>query len=172
MRAAGCSYRVIAESLGRGTSTIMYHLSDQYREKTKAYERGYRKTARGKKNHAASNRKYYESERYKSKTLDPAFRVNSALRAQRSKAKLRGYSAPACTVDEVLAAYDGKCYLCGVPECECASRFHIEHNHKTGEFRGWACSRCNTLIGYVENFPDLIDRFREMHDNEYSTPQS
>ena len=36
------------------------------------------------------------------------------------------------------------------PECECcqaARKLHADHDHSTGKFRGWLCSRCNRAIG-------------------------
>lgn len=166
MRAAGCSYRVIAESLGRSKSVIQYHLNDKYRDSHNAACRKRSKTAEYKKMNAGYSRNYHASVK-----SNPKFRAKRALRTQRADAQRRGHLDPTWTVDEVVDSYDGKCYLCGVPECECNQQLCVEHNHETGEFRGWACVKCNVLIGFVENHGDLIDRFREMHDNEYSTPQ-
>ncbi len=54
--------------------------------------------------------------------------------------------------------------LRGVPEptrpmpaaCECCEKpprngkpLHIDHNHETGEFRGWLCYNCNVGIGHL-----------------------
>lgn len=38
--------------------------------------------------------------------------------------------------------------------CECCGRFlektpHNDHDHTTGEFRGWLCSSCNMAIGLL-----------------------
>lgn len=37
-------------------------------------------------------------------------------------------------------------------ECECcneitAQGLHLDHDHETGEFRGWLCFGCNTALG-------------------------
>lgn len=38
-------------------------------------------------------------------------------------------------------------------ECECCERpawdraLHLDHDHRTGAFRGWLCTSCNTAIG-------------------------
>ena len=38
-----------------------------------------------------------------------------------------------------------KCELCGGPSG--LRTFHLDHDHKTGKFRGWLCGRCNTTLG-------------------------
>jgi hypothetical protein len=37
-----------------------------------------------------------------------------------------------------------------------ATRFHVDHCHSTGSVRGLLCSRCNQMIGYARNRPDLL----------------
>lgn len=37
------------------------------------------------------------------------------------------------------------CELCGGPSGK--RSFHLDHDHKTNEFRGWLCGLCNTAIG-------------------------
>lgn len=41
------------------------------------------------------------------------------------------------------------CEVCGLKQ----SRICFDHNHKTGEFRGWLCSNCNTALGLVKDNP-------------------
>ena len=42
--------------------------------------------------------------------------------------------------------------------CNCNDRrICLDHNHKTGKFRGWICTNCNFAIGFVrENKETLI----------------
>jgi hypothetical protein len=37
------------------------------------------------------------------------------------------------------------CELCGKPPK--SKQLHLDHDHGTGEFRGWLCVNCNTAIG-------------------------
>ena len=43
------------------------------------------------------------------------------------------------------------CELCGKEGKIC-----FDHDHKTGKFRGWICSRCNFVLGHIENTPKEV----------------
>ena len=46
-------------------------------------------------------------------------------------------------------------------QCEICGSFGkicFDHNHETGKFRGWICSRCNTTIGLVEDNIELLNK--------------
>lgn len=45
------------------------------------------------------------------------------------------------------------CELCGDSGVIC-----FDHNHNTGNFRGWICSRCNTSLGLVKDNKDLLEK--------------
>lgn len=42
--------------------------------------------------------------------------------------------------------------ICGI------SRIVLDHNHKTGDVRGWLCESCNTGIGRFDDDPDITQR--------------
>lgn len=44
----------------------------------------------------------------------------------------------------------GVCFGCGRPNAT-GKRLSSDHDHDTGEFRGLLCSRCNPLLGKIEN---------------------
>ena len=46
---------------------------------------------------------------------------------------------------QALALFDS-CAICTRPSCEVGT-LHIDHDHKTGHFRGLLCSCCNTGLG-------------------------
>lgn len=178
MREAGCTYKVIAESLGFSKSTVQYHLKDKFRKHilSRAKERGKLSHIKERRRHtrkawALLNPeivKEYGRKQWAREKDDFDCRCRRAVNSSRQNARKHGHEACSATKEELKAAFDGKCYLCDVPEVECNDRLCVEHDHETGEFRGWACRRCNTLIMLVENFPELVDKFRAMHDNECS----
>jgi Recombination endonuclease VII len=48
--------------------------------------------------------------------------------------------------------------------CECCDRklevgkFHLDHDHATGAFRGWLCNRCNLGIGQLGDSSEGLER--------------
>jgi hypothetical protein len=50
--------------------------------------------------------------------------------------------------DALLAQSDGKCWSCGEkPNYD----LYVDHNHEDQIVRGLLCSRCNTLVGALED---------------------
>lgn len=37
-------------------------------------------------------------------------------------------------------------------------RLCFDHDHKTGQFRGWICSNCNHALGKVKDDPEILRR--------------
>lgn len=51
----------------------------------------------------------------------------------------------------------GYCDICKTTEAGGRhNKWHVDHNHQTGELRGILCSRCNLMIGWLENNAHLI----------------
>lgn len=53
------------------------------------------------------------------------------------------------------------CEICGKPEKvktngRTVSKLAVDHNHKTGKFRGLLCCDCNRKLGWFENLQDNI----------------
>ena len=78
------------------------------------------------------------------------------LASSRAHAKRLGYLPCTASHLEIKEAFAGKCEICGVPESECNQKLSMDHDHETGEFRGWLCSNCNFAIGYLKNSPELL----------------
>jgi Recombination endonuclease VII len=67
--------------------------------------------------------------------------------------------------DEVLShykAHNGLCDICGQPPSDRYStgksqvRLGIDHDHKTGKFRGLLCRKCNLAIGNMDDNPKWL----------------
>ena len=63
---------------------------------------------------------------------------------------------------------DHVCPLClrGADVLGYTSPFVLEHNHITGEFRGWVCHDCNTAMSRVRDDPDTLRRMAEYLEKE------
>lgn len=48
---------------------------------------------------------------------------------------------------ELFESQDGRCGICKVHQDEFHRRFHLDHDHETGEVRGLLCPGCNTSLG-------------------------
>ena len=53
-----------------------------------------------------------------------------------------------------------KCEICG-----CGGRICFDHNHKTGEFRGWICNNCNICLGMAKDSSLLLQKLIEYIDS-------
>lgn len=66
---------------------------------------------------------------------------------------------------------DHVCPLClrGADELGYTSPFVLEHDHETGEFRGWVCHDCNTALSRVrdevETLKRMIDYLEDKDEN-------
>lgn len=79
----------------------------------------------------------------------------------RWEANLRRYGITVQERQDLLASQDGHCALCPAKEGEGkghAKRLHVDHDHKTGKVRALLCSRCNLVIGQVEEDRELLFR--------------
>lgn len=52
------------------------------------------------------------------------------------------------------------CDICSKPN-QIKKPIYWDHCHDTGKFRGWLCHRCNTILGKVDDSPEML---RKMAD--------
>jgi hypothetical protein len=60
--------------------------------------------------------------------------------------------------DEQLAKQNGRCAICTSdnPGHTISNRFHVDHDHKTGKFRGLLCGHCNRGLGAFKDKPHVL----------------
>ena len=84
-----------------------------------------------------------------------------ALRASYRDAKKHGGEPCCSTTRELKKKFTGICHICGINESSLNKRLCMDHDHKTGKFRGWLCSKCNTMLGMACDSMDTLDKAME-----------
>jgi hypothetical protein len=76
--------------------------------------------------------------------------------------RLRGYLYAhkyGITVDDydaLFASQAGRCAICSTDSPGGRGRFHVDHDHATGEVRGLLCTNCNAGLGQFKDDPDRL----------------
>lgn len=60
-------------------------------------------------------------------------------------------------IDEQKRLREAGCAICSTPESSLGRKLNADHDHKTGEFRGFLCTLCNSGLGF---FRDDLERMR------------
>lgn len=56
-----------------------------------------------------------------------------------------------------LEAQDGKCAICGVKEEDTTTGLlYRDHDHVIGKWRGLLCQKCNTMLGFAKDSPEIL----------------
>ncbi len=69
----------------------------------------------------------------------------------RAKRLMDNYKLTIPVYNAILVYQNYACYFCGQPEPVKGRRLSVDHDHATGEVRGLLCSRCNPILGKLEN---------------------
>lgn len=85
-----------------------------------------------------------------------AHRARVILSSAKTAAKKGLFAPPLITEQELerqLADPNRECGVCG-----CKEQLHLDHDHETGEVRGWLCGKCNRGIGLLMDSSALLER--------------
>jgi len=78
--------------------------------------------------------------------------VNEQIKeCARAKRLWDNYKLTIAQYNAMFAFQGGVCYTCHHPEPVKGRRLSVDHDHNTGLVRGLLCSRCNPIIGKLEN---------------------
>jgi hypothetical protein len=70
--------------------------------------------------------------------------------------RLKKYGLSISDYDNLFQIQDGLCKICsGEPDTKWKV-LAVDHNHKNGEVRGLLCSQCNTTLGRLEEYFDVV----------------
>jgi len=50
----------------------------------------------------------------------------------------------------------GQCLICKIHQSELSKALAVDHDHKTGEVRGLLCSKCNIMLGLVNDDTTIL----------------
>ena len=81
-------------------------------------------------------------------------------RGREQSLRLR-YGITPADYDARLAAQGGCCAACKRPDSGWVGRFHIDHDHTTGQIRGLLCVGCNRAIGFAYDDPTVLRRLAD-----------
>ena len=88
-------------------------------------------------------------------------RFKRSLASSRNWAKKKGYASCNTTEREITDAFTGRCHICNKAEDDLSRCLDLDHNHMTGEFKGWLCTSCNRAIGLLQESPEIIKKALE-----------
>jgi hypothetical protein len=135
----------------------------RYYEKTKALSNARsRKWGRDHPERVrASARKFREKNPDKSRKAAAKWRAAQSpevLKRGRRVQTLQTYGLTVSQYDEMLAAQDDCCAICGTLAILCAGKgdLHVDHDHKTKKVRGLLCHHCNTGLGLFQDNPLIL----------------
>lgn len=119
--------------------------------------------ARKTKTYRATHAKYARDWRklHPMSGAPPKAKRGQALRTGRREAKRGGFVAP---IDAPLPVPNSPCDA-GCGRVLTLKEMHLDHDHKTGRFRGWICRSCNHGIGMlgdtIEGVQNALDYLRD-----------
>jgi hypothetical protein len=126
----------------------------------RAYRRKYYASEQGKAIIAKHNKNYAQQNRKKFVDYQLAFKARDITTY---KKKARTYSRN-YLYGEITRSEPERCEACSIPFAETKKGSCVDHDHKTGKFRGWLCSACNFALGHLNDSKERIERLGDYLD--------
>jgi hypothetical protein len=90
---------------------------------------------------------------YVDTTKRPVCKLSARARTVRNNLKI--FNIP----DEIFKNEPENCEICGNKQTISGRKYLCyDHNHATGEFRGWLCNHCNYMIGLAKDDPKILEK--------------
>jgi len=143
-----------------------YQKSPGGRARRKEYEQKNRdKVLRGRKHYRENSPAY----RAKQQRYMKEYASNEEVRRRvANNALMRVFGITLDQYENLAAAQDNRCAICGKPET--GKRLSVDHDHQTGRVRGLLCGLCNTAIGKLNDDPALLEKavtYLRQHGPDY-----
>lgn len=102
-----------------------------------------------------------QRERVKQKKLAGTLGIRNRSSEKRNKAVLamkKYCESLNLPWEQVIQQYpdNGLCKICNQEPCSGYSRLSLDHDHKTGGFRGFICSKCNHFLGLANDDTEIL----------------
>ena len=120
------------------------------------YMKEYRK--KNKEKLQEMNKEYYQNnkEKFLEKAKDWSEQNQEKTRETKRRYRYKKYyNTTIEEVEENLEAQSGKCCIC---EKDITEKFHVDHDHDTGNARGLLCVSCNSALGKFNDDPEMLKR--------------
>lgn len=70
-------------------------------------------------------------------------------------------------LQDLQAACEDRCWVCGQPESVPGRSLAVDHDHRTGQVRGLLCTRCNMVIGRMQEDPATLRAMADYLDHSW-----
>lgn len=117
----------------------------EYRKKASERYKNWRKTENGKKISLFHSRKWIKSD----KGINYRWKQQGIL--------INGSEFTVVDYDRAYQIQQGRCAGCKKHQAELGKNLVPDHSHPTGEFRFLLCYKCNSVLGYVSDSPELLE---------------
>jgi hypothetical protein len=140
----------------------------EHQDEQKTYNKQYR-SEHSEELKAAARQRY--KKRPKEYNQNYYLKNRDLMLEQRRVKTLRTYGLTVDAYDDMLAAQDGVCAVCGQPPQKL--RLAVDHDHDTGQVRALLCGECNRALGCIHDDParlralaDYLDRYTDTEENK------
>jgi len=83
------------------------------------------------------------------------------LARRREKRRIKNFNINNQQLAQMYEQVNHTCTICGKPPDTRWKTLNIDHDHTTNKVRGLLCTRCNTVLGKVEDSPQLLMKLRD-----------